>query len=437
MRNLRTVILCSIAVTVAFLSGSATYAQDISGDWQGTLKVNPALRCVVHITKGDNGGWSALMYSIDQGPDGMTVSSITLNRSDFKFSVDSINGSYEGKLSLNGSSITGIWSQNGERHELILQRATQETLWKHDQSPHSISFVTVDKGVKLEVLDWGGSGRALVLLAGLGFTAHLFDHFAPKLTATFHVYGITRRGFGDSSVPAAVNGNYSADRLGDDVLAVMDSLKLNRPVLVGHSIGGEELSSIGSRHPEKVAGLIYLDAGYSYAFYDRTRGDLQLDSIDLSKKLAQIPVLGPPDAERSIQELLQTGLPQLEVDLRKQLEELQALPAEMQVSPPQGGIPIAIPAIIAGEQKYTNIPVPILAIFAVPQDLGVSFKDGPAARAKWEASDTAIRGAEVNAFEKGLPSAHVVRFPNARHLVFQSNEADVLREMSIFLAGLK
>ena len=65
-----------------------------------------------------------------------------------------------------------------------------------------------------------------------------------------------------------------ADRLGDDVLAVIDSRKLNQPVLVGHSIGGEELSSVGSRHPERVAGLIYLDAGYSYAYYDRSRGDI-------------------------------------------------------------------------------------------------------------------------------------------------------------------
>jgi pimeloyl-ACP methyl ester carboxylesterase len=39
------------------------------------------------------------------------------------------------------------------------------------------------------------------------------------------------------------------------VLAVCDFLKLQRPVVVGHSIAGEELSSIGSRHPEKVAGL--------------------------------------------------------------------------------------------------------------------------------------------------------------------------------------
>jgi pimeloyl-ACP methyl ester carboxylesterase len=54
----------------------------------------------------------------------------------------------------------------------------------------------------------------------------------------------------------------------------MDSLKLNKPVILGHSIAGEELSSIGSRYPDKVAGLIYLDAGNSYAFYDSSVGDV-------------------------------------------------------------------------------------------------------------------------------------------------------------------
>src|SRR4030095_16388712 len=132
-----------------------------------------------------------------------------------------------------------------------------------DPSPHISQFITVVNDVKLEVLDWGGSGQPLVFLAGLGDTAHIFDKFAPELISQYHVYGITRRGFGASSVPAS---GYSADRLGDDVLAVLDFTKLTRPVLAGHSIAGEELSSIGSRHPERVAGLIYLDAAYSYAF---------------------------------------------------------------------------------------------------------------------------------------------------------------------------
>lgn len=66
---------------------------------------------------------------------------------------------------------------------------------------------------------------------------------------------------------------YSADRLGDEVLAVLSALNLTRSVLIGHSIAGEELSSIGSRYPERIAGLVCLDSAYSYAHYDRARGD--------------------------------------------------------------------------------------------------------------------------------------------------------------------
>src|ERR1700687_2371353 len=90
--------------------------------------------------------------------------------------------------------------------------APPSSAW-HDPSKHQVQLVTVEDGVRLEVLDWGGSGRAVVLLAGLGFTAHVFDNFAPKLTGTYHVYGITRRGFGNSSSPRGTPKNYSADRL--------------------------------------------------------------------------------------------------------------------------------------------------------------------------------------------------------------------------------
>jgi alpha-beta hydrolase superfamily lysophospholipase len=64
-----------------------------------------------------------------------------------------------------------------------------------------VQFVPVEKDIKLEVLDWGGTGRPIVLLAGLGGTAHAFDEFAAKLTPRYHVFGITRRGFGESSTP--------------------------------------------------------------------------------------------------------------------------------------------------------------------------------------------------------------------------------------------
>ena len=309
---------------------------------------------------------------------------------------------------------------------LWLTATAQEPVPKADPSPHSIQFVTVDNNVKLEVLDWGGSGRPLILLAGLGSTAHTFDRFAPKLAQSYHVYGITRRGFGASSAPVPENGNYSADRLGDDVLAVLDALKLARPVLVGHSIGGEELSSIGTRHPEKVTGLIYLDP-YSYAFYDRSRGDLSLDAIELKKKLDQIILVQPENKGPWVQDLLQT-LPQFEKELREQLQMLPATaaPASLVAVPTNSANPtvLAGEAILMSEQKYTDIRLPVLAIFAFPSDLG-------------PAPENALSAREADAFEKGIPSARVVRLPHASHRVFESNEADVLNEMRDFLASLQ
>jgi pimeloyl-ACP methyl ester carboxylesterase len=128
--------------------------------------------------------------------------------------------------------------------------------WR-DPSKHEVTFISVDPYVQLEVLDWGGSGRALVLLAGSGNTAHVFDDFAPKLTDGCHVYGITRRGFGSSSHPPA---GYDDQRLADDALKVLDALHLEHPVLAGHSMAGGELTTIGRQHSERISGLIYLDA---------------------------------------------------------------------------------------------------------------------------------------------------------------------------------
>src|SRR5579859_6458152 len=136
-------------------------------------------------------------------------------------------------------------------------QAQDSTPW-HDPSKHTVQFVTVEAGVRLEVLDWGGNGRPIVLLAGSGNTAHIFDDFAQRLSgACCHVYGITRRGFGASTHP---NSGYDQQRLADDVLQVLDALKLVTPVLAGHSMSGEELTTLGDEHSDRLAGLVYLDA---------------------------------------------------------------------------------------------------------------------------------------------------------------------------------
>ena len=306
-----------------------------------------------------------------------------------------------------------------------------------DTTAHTVQFVNVDTDVKLEVLDWSGSGRPLVMLAGLGNDAHVFDKFAPKLIGVYHVYGITRRGFGASSAPSpSGDETYSADRLGDDVLAVIEALKLDRPVLAGHSIAGQELSSVGSRHPEKVAGLIYLDAGYGYAFYDRSHGNLNIDLTELQGKLEQIkPGKSTSDPRPLFSELLDRLLPAFERDLKEEQSFLDTLPPAMLAS--ASHMPAVSQAIMAEGRKYTSIKAPILAIFAVPHDMGPAINNDPILRARFEEHDLASTGAQAKAFEAGLPSARVVRLAHANHYVFGSNEADVLREMKAFIDGLK
>jgi pimeloyl-ACP methyl ester carboxylesterase len=224
--------------------------------------------------------------------------------------------------------------------------------------------------------------------------------------------------------------------LGDDVLAVLDALELNRPVLVGHSIAGEELSSIGSRHPEKVSGLIYLDAGYGYALYDHSRGHFPIDRNEVVAKLDQLaPGKLPHDPKQLIQDLLETSLPALERELREMNKNLaDAPPPPPSAEPPP--LPLfAFTAILSGQQKYTDIQVPILAIFALPHSTTPQIRNDPKKLAEYEERENASVGGQAKAFE-ALPSARVVRLPFASHNVFFSNEADVLRELNHFIASL-
>ena len=89
-----------------------------------------------------------------------------------------------------------------------------------DTSPHKTIFVTIDSGVQLEVLDWGGAGDTMVLLTGSGDNAHVYDELAYQFTDQFHVIGITRRGFGRSSQPAH---GYDLDTRARDDIAVLDT----------------------------------------------------------------------------------------------------------------------------------------------------------------------------------------------------------------------
>jgi len=390
---------------------------------------------VIRIAMTDDGAWKATFHPIDQTAQPIPIDAVVLEGHSLKLAINAIQGGYEGTINADASSIAGTLTQGKSMSlPLELQRATKESAWLAAPASYHVQFIEVEDGVTLEVVDWGGSGRALVLLAGLGATAHTYDKFGAKLRSSYRVYGITRRGFGASSVPAS---GYSADRLGDDVLAVLAALNVNRPVLVGHSLAGQELSSIGARHADKIAGLVYLDAAYSYAYYDSSVGDLNIELIEMKRKIEELQTKFLQDTRPLIQELLETDLPRFQRVLRERQKDLEATPAALLAAYAQAeaNLPPAIRAIHLGRQRYTHIPVPILAIYALPPNLE-NMPGDPGERAAFEARTAVMAEAQAKAFETGVPSARVVRLPHARHEVFSSNEEEVLREMNAFIGSL-
>jgi pimeloyl-ACP methyl ester carboxylesterase len=296
-------------------------------------------------------------------------------------------------------------------------------------------MINVENDVALEVLDWGGTGRPLVLLAGKGFTAHVFDQFAPTLIAKYHVYAITRRGYGNSSVPPTTDANYSADRLGDDVLAVVEQLKLVRPVLVGHSIAGEELSSIGIRAPDRVAGLVYLDAGYAYSFYDATTGDLTIDYNTLRRQLDGFTALVPMKERKELLADIVATLPRFERDLAPYQARFAAAPDSAPAPADTAANRVDV-AIFRGEQKFGGVKCPILAVYADPHSFGDQFKDHPEALKAAQDKDRSETSAQADAFSRGNPQAVVVRITNADHFIFESNGTETRKALDGFIDTL-
>jgi non-heme chloroperoxidase len=343
--------------------------------------------------------------------------------------------------------------------------------WQDEQSHHTQHFVSVADNVKLEVLDWGGSGQPLVLLAGLGNTAHVFDPIAPRLSRHFHVYGITRRGFGASSVPKT---GYTADRLAKDVIAAINALGLQRPIIAGHSIAGEELSEIGMEFPERVAGLIYLDAAQPYAIYDPTRGaylpdisqltsqikhmhddplntqkmdalleDVTTLKLSLSNEIAAIKtdeasvsgavIDGPSDTDKAsfaafrcfISKQLGGSFPEDEV--RQSFNANATGGVGNQKAPA-----FVYNAILEGEQRLYATNVPILAIVPVPRAPDLPIGSDPAKRRAAEEMHTQMQEAQITTLKRQQPSAEVVRIPNGYHYIFLSNESEVLAAITAF-----
>jgi pimeloyl-ACP methyl ester carboxylesterase len=196
---------------------------------------------------------------------------------------------------------------------------------------------------------------------------------------------------------------------------------------VGHSIAGEELSSIGSRFPDKISGLIYLDAVASWSFYDPAHPQVEIEMNGIKKRIEEVEA-GGVDEQEKLREL-ETAIAKFETVLHQSNEDVKTMPP----LPPRSPIGAALNF---GAERYTSIPVPVLAILACPHDWSHFFPNDPERRAARLAADTVDCSARAEAFSRGVPTARVIRIANADHYVHRSNEGQVIDEMKKFLSTL-
>jgi pimeloyl-ACP methyl ester carboxylesterase len=312
---------------------------------------------------------------------------------------------------------------------LALAAFVGSTTWASPGTPLE-GFVEVN-GVRLQYLDWGGSGTALILVHGLGDNAHIFDDLAPAFTDHFHVIAYTRRGSGNSEV----KGPYGVATFTEDLLGVMDALGITQADLVGHSAGGAEITELAAEHPERVGRIVYFDAAYDYG----------TSEFQAAYKALPIPATGEPagamasiDAFRSYQKAVWfpglNDMGRIEADLREKL-----------IIQPDGSVKDrvakeVVDALFFALQTdkpydYTRVRCPALAIY--PEhlyDLRIGDTQRRDALVAYEGAYwNPFRAHSIDRLRVELKNVEVVRVPGAHSSFFLTDRQEVVDIVRRFL----
>ena len=115
--------------------------------------------------------------------------------------------------------------------------------------------------LRLHYVDHGGDAAvSAVALHGFALNCHSFDEVGPALSDQLHWYAIDQRGHGYSDRAAELS-DYSRDHMADDIRGFIESQSLDRPVVIGHSMGGMNAMTFAAEHPDQLRALILIDVG--------------------------------------------------------------------------------------------------------------------------------------------------------------------------------
>ena len=113
-------------------------------------------------------------------------------------------------------------------------------------------------GVRVHYLDWGNAGaQPMVLLHGIQDCARSWDFFAEGLSVNHRVLALDNRGHGESEW--AGPGRYGFSDYVSDLECLIDELRLQKIVLIGHSAGARYAFSYAASRPEAIESLVIVD----------------------------------------------------------------------------------------------------------------------------------------------------------------------------------
>lgn len=176
-----------------------------------------------------------------------------------------------------------------------------------------------------------GKGNPLVLCAGFSCDTNYWNMLLPHLAPHFQAITYDNRGAGQST---SADEAFTVDDMADDVIGLMQHLKIEKAHVLGHSMGGAIVQSIAYRHPDKVERLIIANSlvKFSQVGYFTMQLLLKLRQAGVAKRnivevalpwLFSNKFLSSPRAiEQFIQASLNNSHPQTEVGYSRQLEAL-------------------------------------------------------------------------------------------------------------------
>ena len=299
--------------------------------------------------------------------------------------------------------------------------------WR-DAAAHRERFVETN-GVRLYVLDWGGSGPALILIHGYGDSPHAFDDIAPKFADRFRVVAYARRGHGRSSS----GESFSNTTLAMDLIGVMDSLGIAKANLAGWSMGGSEITAAAALYPDRVEKIVYLDAGYDFA---DPRWASSLDALPIS-------VDPPADARSNFDAYkawwLTAGWPGGDISrIESYLRDISGVAPDgsLHPVPDSASGARALSALLSEHRDYRKVKAPALAIYA-EIFLAQPGKDSAATAAiqRWESKHAVpFRVASQARIKRELRGVEIATVPGSHASFIFSARDSVAALMTKFLA---